>query len=76
MKKVALPQTLSSSSLALSASSSLSVTAANKKLEKDTIPDELSISKTNSTPQNRLVIAEENEEDDEEEEIDDDEEAL
>ena len=45
-------------------------------MEKDTIPDELSISKTNSTPQNRLVISEENEEDDEEEEIDDDEEAL
>ena len=73
---MALPQTLTSSSLALSANSSLSVSAANSKLEKDTLPDELSISKTNSTPQNRLVIAEENEEDDEEEEIDDDEEAL
>ena len=73
---MALPQTLTSSSLALSADSSVSATAANKKLEKDTIPDELSISKASSTPKNRLVIAEENEEDDEEEEIDDDEEAL
>ena len=68
LKKVSLPQTLSSASPALLANKSLSVTTSSQQLEKNAVSAELSISKTS--------ITQENDEDDEEEEIDDDEEAM